>query len=101
MAGPFRSIRLPGIGPAVAQLPARSQITRLSVPALASSEPKPTEVISRNDASPELASPIPVSLAVQASETLSACQAPSAAAQETAGAVTSGALLPIPSVPAS
>src|SRR5262245_46304632 len=102
MVGAFRSILLPPIT-AVAQLPARSQTTRLFVLALAFSTPAATDVVSEKDASlPGFASPLPLSpsLAVHASVTLSACHAPSGEAQTMLGAIeSSGGLLPL--VPAS
>ena len=59
MTGALRSILLPAIGPAVAQLPATSQTTRLSVLALAVSMPAATDVTSENEASAGFASPLP------------------------------------------
>src|SRR5262245_38273289 len=99
MAGPLRSILLPPIT-AVVQLPARSQTTRLLVLAFASSTPAATAVSSENEASPEFARPLPLSLAVHANATLSMCHTPSGGAQTTLGAIkSSGGLLPL--IPAS
>src|SRR5262245_23460412 len=89
MTGPFLSILLPPIGPAVTHRPALSQTTRLFVAALAFSLPAGTAVTSENDASAALASPDPESVAVQASGTLSACHRPSGAAHEREGAMVS------------
>ncbi len=101
MDGALRSILLPAIGPAVAQLPSTSQTTRLSVLAFAVSMPAPTDVTSENDASAGLARPVPESLAVQARATLVACHAPSGAAQAMVGAVLSSQTSPTPSRSAS
>ena len=83
--GALRSILLPAIGPAVAQLPSTSQTTRLSVLAFAVSMPAPTDVTSENEASAGLTRPVPASLAAQARLTLAACHAPSGAAQVMVG----------------
>src|SRR6185295_9826175 len=100
MAGDFRSTLLPAIGPAVAQLPARSQISRVPVPASGVSAPAATEVVRTKDASAGLASPLPASPAVQAIDTLPGCHAPSGAAHVMAGAIESrGGLSPL--MPAS
>src|SRR5262245_48650572 len=99
MTGPFRSTLLP-LTTAVVQLPATSQTTRLLVLALAFSAPAATDVNNENEASPGFASPLPLSPAVHASVTLSACHVPSGEAQMTLGAIASkGGLLPL--VPAS
>ena len=87
--GALRSTLFPSIGPAVAQLSARSQTCRDPVAALPSSVPGGTEVESENAASAGSARPDPVSSAVQAIETLLACQSPSTAPQATTGASTS------------
>src|SRR5262245_18117335 len=99
MPGLVLSILLPLIT-GVVQLPDISQTIRTLVHALAFSSPAATEVTSENDASPEFASPLSLSLAVQASLTLSACQAPSGDAHVMVGAIVSiGGLLPL--MPAS
>src|SRR5262245_619794 len=99
MSGPLRSILLPPII-AVVQLPAASQTIWLFVLALAFSVPAATDVDSENEAAPGFASPLPLSLAVHANVTFSACHAPSGEGQRTLGAiVSSGGLLPF--VPAS
>src|SRR5690242_17840144 len=89
IAGPRLSTMLPKIGPAVAQLPARSQTERLLVAALAVSEPAGTLVMSVKEASAALAKPVPLSRAVQASETSVECHRPSGAAQEICGGAAS------------
>src|SRR4030095_7361360 len=91
---------LPAMGPAVVQLPTAWQTRRLPVAALPSSSPVPTDVISVNDASVELSSPLSPSLAVHAIATLSPCHKPSAALQCTTGGATSGGGL-FSSIPAS
>src|SRR5262249_5737543 len=84
--GPFLSIRLPPIGPAVAQFPLTSQTVRLPGAAFAFSLPAPTAVTSKNDASASpFASPEPLSVAVQARATLSACHMPSGTAHTILG----------------
>src|SRR5262245_1407368 len=99
MTGPLRSILLPLIT-AVVQLPATSHTRRVFVLAFAFSAPAATAVASENEASPASARPVPLSLAVHSSATLSACHAPSGEAQTTLGGiVSSGGLLPL--VPAS
>src|SRR5262245_4298427 len=100
MDGFFRSILLPLIT-AVAQLPATSQTIRLLVLALAFSDPASTDVDRENELSPlGFARPLPESLAVHASVTLSACHTPSADGQTKVGATeSSGGLLPL--IPAS
>src|SRR5262249_22147131 len=92
MTGPFRSTLLPPIGPAVEQLPDASQTVRLFVTAFAVSLPAPTDVTSENDASAAFARPDPPSVAVQASETLLACQALSGEAHEIAGGMVSATI---------
>ena len=57
MPGAFLSTLLPEIGPAIAQLPARSQTVRLFVRALAVSVPGETFVIRLKDASLAAARP--------------------------------------------
>src|SRR5262245_25025614 len=89
IAGPFRSTLLPPIDPAVAQLPATSQTLRLPVAALAFSVPGATDVVNENAASAGFTSPDPLSPAVQASATLSACHAPSGTAHAMVGAIVS------------
>src|SRR5262245_27505676 len=99
MTGAFRSILFPLIT-AVVQLPAASQTTRLLVLAFAFSVPAAIDVNNENEASLGFASPLPLSLAVQANATLSACHAASGEAQTTVGVIaSSGGLLPF--VPAS
>src|SRR3954468_2542051 len=96
----MRSIMLPPIGPAVAQLPALSQTVRASVSALAVSAPPTTDVISVNDPSDELARPLNASTAWQESVTLSPCHRPSAASHVICGgAESSDGFAPL--VPAS
>src|SRR4051794_39764607 len=89
IAGGLRSILLPPIGPASAQLPAWSQTERLSVAAAASSLPAATLVVSVKAASLEWASPAPMSAASHESATLPACQTPSELAQLMPGALRS------------
>src|SRR5262245_30024950 len=101
MTGPFLSIRLPPIGPTVAQLPATSQTMRLFVAALAVSTPEPTDVVREKLASPALARPVPLSVAVHASATLPPCHTPSGDAHTITGAVLSSQASPIPSWSAS
>src|SRR5262245_19180313 len=99
MTEPLRSILLP-LTAAVVQLPATSHTIRLFVLAVALSSPAAIAVTSENAASPASARPLPLSLAVHSSATLSACHKPSGDAHETLGGiVSSGGLLPL--VPAS
>ena len=90
------STLLPVIGPAVAQLPARSQIAREPVDEFAVSVPAATVVESEKFASPLLASPETPSFDVHERLTSPACHAPSAAAQLEVGAVWSSEAVKLP-----
>src|SRR5438105_13457483 len=81
MSGALRSTWLSEIGPAVVQIPARSQSWRLPVAALAVSVPAATLVLSWNAAADGSASPEKASMALQARATSAACHRPSGAAQ--------------------
>ena len=85
IVGAFRSTLFPGTGPAGAQFPATSQIDRLAVDAFDVSVPTGTAVVSVKFTPAVLTKPEPVSLLVQAIETLSECQAPSDEPHETTG----------------
>ena len=87
--GERRSILLPVTGPAVAQLPAMSQTCRVPVDALGVSLPAATLVVSWKAASPALARPEPVSLAVQEIDTFNGCHAESAKPHDINGALLS------------
>src|SRR5215472_14789444 len=89
MSGAFLSTMLPLIGPAMTQLPATSQICRLSVKALAVSVPDGTMVDRVKLASPGLARPDSASLAVHWRLTSLACHWPSGAAHVNVGATLS------------
>jgi hypothetical protein len=87
--GAFLSTLFPPTGPAVAQLPALSQIWRLSVDALPVSTPAATCVVSKNEASAAFARPDCESLAVQAMLTSEATHWPSGEAHAIVGPVVS------------
>ena len=89
IAGAFLSTLFPVIGPAVAQLPALSQMALVVVPALAVSVPAPTPVISEKLASLALARWETVSLPVHVSNTLFECHCPSEEPHEKEGEVLS------------
>src|SRR6266403_3501734 len=76
--GPFLSTLFPTMGPAVAQLPATSQTTRVPVVAFAVSAPAATPVASEKLASEGLLKPEPLSVTEQAMPTSTACHKPSA-----------------------
>src|ERR1051326_1458197 len=94
LVGPFLSILLPLIGPAVAIFPTESAMLRLFVDALFVSVPAGTFVVRLSHASAAFRPPAPPSLAVQPIETSFACHAPSGDPQVTAGAFRS-ILLPL------
>src|SRR5688572_32964979 len=82
------SILIPPIGPAVAQFPARSQTTRLSVTAAAVSVPAGTEVLSEKEVSAATANP-PLSVALQFTVMLDACHVGATGSQAICGGVLS------------
>src|SRR6266446_6229101 len=89
IAGGFLSTMLPATGPAVAQLPATSQIERVPVCALEVSVPAGTLVLREKVASWGLARPEPASLALQRMLVSLACQRASGPPQLTTGGLVS------------
>src|SRR5262245_33478484 len=98
MTGAARSTAIGPSGPVVAQLPALSHTSCVPVCAAASSLPLPTLVVSRKDTSAGSARPEPSSLAVQATETSSACQPDGGGSQATSGTIASGGTPPTTTV---
>src|SRR4051794_24596412 len=87
MVGPFLSTLLPLMGSMVAQLVAMSHTVRLTVDALAVSNPAGTAVATASVASVGSANPDVASVAVHLMVASAACQLPSGAPQVTTGVV--------------